>query len=167
VHDFRDSIARVAEAFAADRAQLEAAGSDVSIEVQQPGHIRALTTRADEQTRIEWAHDSARRLLPVLPSPAVGFVLRSIDLALDKVLALAGRDEPRSTTRSGSWPVSRRRSRAVSIGIPQAKGFVAPDAMRGDHIVPHYGRPWWGLAAACASGVAERGATPSVVLVPW
>jgi predicted nucleotidyltransferase component of viral defense system len=92
---FHDSIARVAEAFAADRALLESHGYTVTVEVQQPGHIRARVAAGHDETRLEWAHDSSWRFLPVLRDEVVGFVLHPIDLALNKVLALAGRDEPR------------------------------------------------------------------------
>ncbi|HMS01464.1 MAG TPA: nucleotidyl transferase AbiEii/AbiGii toxin family protein [Gemmatimonadaceae bacterium] len=92
---FHDSIARVAEAFAADRALLESHGYAVTVEVQQPGHIRARVAAGGDDTRLEWAHDSSWRFLPVLRDEVVGFVLHPIDLALNKVLALAGRHEPR------------------------------------------------------------------------
>jgi predicted nucleotidyltransferase component of viral defense system len=92
---FHDSIARVAEAFAADRAVLESHGFTVTVEVQQPGHIRARVAAGGDETRLEWAHDSSWRFLPVLRDEVVGFVLHPVDLALNKVLALAGRDEPR------------------------------------------------------------------------
>jgi len=92
---FQDSEARVASAFAQDRASLEAARYDVEVVMTQPGHIRALVSQDDRATKIEWAHDSAWRFLPVVESKTAGYVLHPIDLALNKVLALAGRDEAR------------------------------------------------------------------------
>ncbi len=92
---FHDSEERVAEAFAKDRALLADAGFDVEVEMQQPGYIRALVSRAAERTKIEWAHDSAWRFMPPVADPRVGFRLHPIDLAVNKVLTLAGRDEPR------------------------------------------------------------------------
>ena len=39
---FHDSTARVAESFEADRVALKSAGYTVRIEINQPGHIRAI-----------------------------------------------------------------------------------------------------------------------------
>jgi len=92
---FHDSEARVATAFAADRAHLEAAGYVVRVELSQPGFIRAVVGRADDATRVDWAHDSAWRFMPLVPDTLGGWLLHPVDLALNKLLALAGRDEPR------------------------------------------------------------------------
>lgn len=92
---FHDSEKRVAEAFADDRATLERAGIRVAIEVAQPGYVRALAEEKGEGTKIEWAHDSAWRFMPAVKVPDAGFALHPVDLAVNKVLALAGRDEPR------------------------------------------------------------------------
>ncbi len=92
---FHDSEKRVAEAFQADRAALERAGVLVEVQLAQPGYIRALAAQGGESTKIEWAHDSAWRFMPVVQDPVAGYVLHPIDLAVNKVLALAGRDEAR------------------------------------------------------------------------
>lgn len=92
---FHDSEARVASAFAADNATLTAAGYDVSVEFTQPGFIRATVTRGDQATKIDWAHDSDWRFMPLVADPLGGLLLNPVDLAVNKVLALAGRDEPR------------------------------------------------------------------------
>jgi hypothetical protein len=84
---FHDSAARVATAFADDQKTLAGAGYAVETEIAQPGYIRA--------TKLEWAQDSSWRFMPVIRSEAFGFQLHPIDLATNKVLALAGRDEPR------------------------------------------------------------------------
>jgi len=63
--------------------------------LSQPGFVRALVSRGDAHTRIDWAHDSAWRFMPPVRDPLGGYLLHPIDLALNKVLALAGRDEPR------------------------------------------------------------------------
>lgn len=47
------------------------------------------------RTKVEWAHDSTWRFLPTLRHEVVGYTLHPIDLAINKLLALAGRDEPR------------------------------------------------------------------------
>lgn len=92
---FHDSTERVATAFADDSRLLESAGITISIELSQPGFIRATVARDSESTRIDWAHDSAWRFMPPVRDELGGYVLHEVDLAINKVLALAGRDEPR------------------------------------------------------------------------
>ena len=92
---FHDSIEAVAESFARDSAVLEAAGYHLDILLSQPGLIRALVEAGDRATLIDWAHDSAWRFLPLVLDETGGQVLHEVDLAINKVLALAGRDEAR------------------------------------------------------------------------
>jgi hypothetical protein len=92
---FNDSEARVATAFAEDRTALEAAGFSLDVELSQPGFIRVTVQRGGESTRIDWAHDSAWRFMPPVRDPLGGYLLHEVDLAVNKTLALAGRDEPR------------------------------------------------------------------------
>jgi hypothetical protein len=92
---FHDEERLVAEAFAADRKLLESNGYSVAPTLSQPGFVRAIVSRRDKATKVEWAHDSAWRFLPPIKDPEVGYRLHPIDLSINKVLALAGRDEPR------------------------------------------------------------------------
>ncbi len=92
---FHDAEARVAAAFAADRAVLETAKYRVTVDFSQPGFIRALVERGDAATRVDWAHDTAWRFFPLTLESWGGWVLHPVDLALNKLLALVGRDEPR------------------------------------------------------------------------
>ncbi len=92
---FHDSEERVAAAFAEDRVLLEEAGCTIEVQLNQPGHIRAVVSRGSEATKIEWAHDSAWRFLPPVKSRVAGYQLHPVDLAVNKLLALVGRDEPR------------------------------------------------------------------------
>jgi hypothetical protein len=92
---FHDSAARVAKAFKDDQDTLTRAGIAVETDISQPGYIRAVVRRADQATKIEWAHDSAWRFMPVQRSAEFGYALHPVDLATNKVLALAGRDEAR------------------------------------------------------------------------
>lgn len=92
---FHDSVERVASAFSADSARLEAAGYSVTVALSQPGFVRATVTRGAHATRVDWAHDSAWRFMPLVRDPLGGLLLHPVDLATNKVLALAGRDEPR------------------------------------------------------------------------
>ncbi len=92
---FHDSVERVAKAFEDDQRLLTTSGYDVQIDLHQPGYIRAIVRRQEGATKVEWAHDSAWRFMPTLFNEAVGYQLHPIDLAINKLLALAGRDEPR------------------------------------------------------------------------
>jgi hypothetical protein len=92
---FHDSVERVASAFAEDAEALQQADYSIETLMKQPGFIRAIVRRDGLATKIEWAHDSAWRFLPTVEDPVAGFVLHPIDLAINKVLALAGRDESR------------------------------------------------------------------------
>lgn len=92
---FHDSEARVAEAFSADRETLVTAGYSIEVDLNQPGYVRAVVSKDGNATKVEWARDSAWRFMPTVKDSRVGFVLHPVDLAVNKVLALAGRDEPR------------------------------------------------------------------------
>ncbi len=104
---FHDSSERVAEAFEADSRLLVDAGHEVRVELSQPGFIRAIVSRSGndegnggadgelDTTRIDWAHESAWRFLPPVRDEFGGYVLHDLDLAINKTLVLAGRDEPR------------------------------------------------------------------------
>ena len=54
-----------------------------------------MVSRDDGATKVEWAHDSAWRFLPPVMSEEAGYPLAPVDLAINKLLALVGRDEPR------------------------------------------------------------------------
>ena len=92
---FHDSEARVASTFAADRARLDTLGYTTRVEISQPGFIRAIVGHGADATRVDWAHDSAWRFMPLVRDPVGGWLLHPVDLAINKMLALAGRDEPR------------------------------------------------------------------------
>jgi len=93
---FHDREQAVAEAFEMDRRVLEGRGIDLRIELSQPGFIRVMVTApGHDALRVDWAHDSIWRFLPPVKIKGAGYVLHPVDLAVNKVLALAGRDEPR------------------------------------------------------------------------
>lgn len=92
---FQDSVERVATAYSADEAELKAAGYTIEVEIKQPGYIRAKVFTNQDATKIEWAHDTSWRFMPAIQHKDLGFVLHPIDLAINKILALAGRNEPR------------------------------------------------------------------------
>jgi hypothetical protein len=92
---FHDSETRVAKAFSADRRLLETAGYSIDVELNQPGFVRAIVRKDEHAAKVDWARDSDWRFMPTVRDVRVGFVLHPVDLAVNKVLALAGRDEPR------------------------------------------------------------------------
>lgn len=92
---FHDSSERVAEAFAEDARLLESAGYELDVQISQLGLVRAIVRLGEQATRIDWAHESAWRFMPVIQDPVGGYVLHPVDAAVNKTLALAGRDEPR------------------------------------------------------------------------
>lgn len=65
------------------------------MDLNQPGYVRAVVRKGDQATKVEWARDSSWRFMPTVRDERVGFMLHPVDLAVNKVLALAGRDEPR------------------------------------------------------------------------
>lgn len=92
---FHDSEIRVAEAFAADEALLSKNGFSIDVELRQLGYLRAIVSKEGDATKVEWARDSSWRFMPTVHDPRVGYRLHPIDLAVNKVLTLAGRDEAR------------------------------------------------------------------------
>ena len=92
---FHDSEQRVATAYEADRQTLVDHEYDVEPEIVLPGYVRAVVSHSNQATKVEWAQDSAWRFMPVIASEDFGYQLHPIDLATNKVLALAGRDEAR------------------------------------------------------------------------
>ncbi|MBL6989704.1 MAG: hypothetical protein ISR65_07995 [Bacteriovoracaceae bacterium] len=92
---FNDSVERVATAYKDDYDLLITNGYTCKNEVQLVGYIRALVSKGSNHTKIEWAHDSSWRFMPPEYIKEIGYRLHPIDLAINKVLALAGRDEPR------------------------------------------------------------------------
>jgi len=92
---FQDSAERVARAYDEDKRLLLDNGYQVAVDMRQPGYVRARVHKNDEATKIEWSHDSAWRFLPTLRHPEYGYQLHPIDLAVNKVLALVGRNEAR------------------------------------------------------------------------
>jgi hypothetical protein len=91
-NDVADSVAQSAEA---DANSLVAAGYALVWQVRMPTFQRAIVTSGDSQLRVEWAQDSAFRFFPVVEDEECGYRLHEADAAVNKLLALAGRDEIR------------------------------------------------------------------------
>lgn len=92
---FHDSEVKVSTAFKLDSDLLTQNKFKYKIELIQPGYIRCIIEKKNEFTKIEWAYDSAWRFLPAEKNEEVGYILNPIDLSINKLLALVGRDEPR------------------------------------------------------------------------
>ena len=91
-HDLAESVAQCAEA---DAATLGDAGFELTWLLRTPTFFRAVLSAEGEQLRIEWAQDSAFRFFPVEKDDECGYRLHHADAAVNKVLALAGRQEVR------------------------------------------------------------------------
>ena len=92
---FHDREERVAAAALHDVDVLEAAGYRVTWLRQLPLLYTAEVTHHDTSTRLEWVVDSDYRFFPTLRDETFGYVLHPVDLALNKVMAAAGRREVR------------------------------------------------------------------------
>ena len=91
-HDVEDSVGQSAET---DAATLLQVGYAFSWLLRTPTFHRAVVTVGEQQLKIEWAQDSAFRFFPVQRDEHCGYRLHDADAAVNKVLALAGRDEIR------------------------------------------------------------------------
>jgi len=92
-HDTLESLALSADR---DIATLRTNGFEVIEAGRRHGTFcRAMIRRGQEQTKIEWVFDSAFRFFPVEPDPELGWRMNFWDVAVNKVLAFAGRAEIR------------------------------------------------------------------------
>lgn len=92
---FNDAAERVAQAAAADEAILKAAGFRTAW-VRRLPTVQTLDVEVlNEHVRLDWVTDSDFRFFPTLPDPVFGYMLHPVDLALNKLLAAAGRREAR------------------------------------------------------------------------
>ncbi len=91
-HDLEESVALCAEA---DAAALTEAGCAVEWVLKSPAFRRAVATLDGRTMKIEWAQDSAFRFFPVVKDERCGYRLHEADAEVNKILALAGRQEAR------------------------------------------------------------------------
>ena len=92
---FNDSEEALRCAVAADTEALVAAGYAVRRTRETSAFTEAVVSRDGDSTGIQWARDSAYRFFPLVEDPLLGVTLHPFDLATNKLLALAGRREPR------------------------------------------------------------------------
>jgi len=71
--------------------------NNLSVEVLRdaPGFKEVMVIKDQERAVVQWSRDSAFRFFPLIKDDLLGLVLHPFDLATNKVLALAGRLEPR------------------------------------------------------------------------
>jgi len=92
---FHDTAQSLQQAARRDAAVLEQNAYTLEWADQQEMFRRAVVSKAERSTKMEWAYDSAFRFFPVQADADLGFVLHPLDGATNKLLALAGRGELR------------------------------------------------------------------------
>ena len=92
---FHDREERVAATAIEDAHILENSGYTVTWLRQQPAIFTAKIASSDASTRLEWVADSDFRFFPTMPDEVFGYILHPADLAMNKVMAAAGRREVR------------------------------------------------------------------------
>lgn len=92
---FQDREERVAAAALDDAEALGAAEYRVSWLRQLPLVYTAEVTKGNDSTRLEWVVDSDFRFFPAIRDETFGYMLHPVDLAMNKVMAAAGRREVR------------------------------------------------------------------------
>jgi len=91
-HDREEGVAQAAEG---DVAVLTQAGFAVRWLHREPGLYAVVVERGGDSMRLEWLRDSDFRFFPTVRDDEFGCVLHVVDIAINKVLAAAGRREPR------------------------------------------------------------------------
>lgn len=92
---FHDREERVAQAAEQDTAVLQDHGFILEWLRREPTFYSILVRRGNETSKLEWVVDSDFRFFPAVKDDLFGYMLHPIDLATNKVMAAAGRREPR------------------------------------------------------------------------
>jgi len=95
---FADNAAILVQSVSDDLASLAAAGYRVDPPFtpnERTQHFRCAVSKDADATAVEWACDTVQRFFPAIKDPEFGWRLSRPDLAVNKILALAGRREPR------------------------------------------------------------------------
>ncbi len=95
INVFHDREERVARAAQEDGAVLQAHGFDLQWLRREPTIYAVVAGKGGETTKLEWAVDADYRFFPTIADETFGYVLHPVDLATNKVMAAAGRREPR------------------------------------------------------------------------
>jgi hypothetical protein len=92
---FQDSEELAATKANEDMAALRQRGYTVDVRLATGAFTRAIVSKGREATKVEWCYESNFRFFPAIRDKRVGFRLHPIDLAINKVNALANRQVPR------------------------------------------------------------------------
>ncbi len=92
---FHDREERVAQVAQDDSALLQANGFRLEWLRREPAMYVVMASKDDATTRLEWVADSDYRFFPTVEDETFGYVLHPVDLAANKAMAAAGRQEPR------------------------------------------------------------------------
>lgn len=122
---FHDREERVSSAARDDASALEAAGYDVRWLRRQPAIHSAVVAKQAGETRLEWVADSDFRFFPTMRDHVFGYMLHPVDLAMNKVMAAAGRRELRDlvdvvTIQESILPLGA----VVWAAVEKAPGFT-------------------------------------------
>lgn len=91
-HDREESVAKASDA---DTTLLIANGFNCSWLRREPGFHAAVVQLHGDSMKLEWVRDSDFRFFPTVKDELFGYRLNVADLATNKALAAAGRNEPR------------------------------------------------------------------------
>lgn len=92
---FHDTDEAVTAGARSDRTVLQKNEYEIITLIEQPSFVRAVVRRGSDSLKLEWARDTAFRFFPVEDDKLLGYRLHDIDLAVNKCLALANRNEVR------------------------------------------------------------------------
>lgn len=92
---FHDTAQALSASWSADNDCLVKAGFAVELVRETPSFVEATVRLGENEVLVQWLRDSAYRFFPVIEHELLGLTLHPFDLATNKVLALAGRLEPR------------------------------------------------------------------------
>lgn len=90
---FHDREERVAQAAAEDTEALQTEGFEITWLRREPAVYTAEIRGGNERTHLEWVADSDFRFFPTVQDELFGYMIHSIDLATNKVMAAAGRQK--------------------------------------------------------------------------
>jgi len=141
---FHDREERVASAALDDAQALEAAGYGVRWLRQLPLVYTAEVTRQNAGTRLEWVVDSDFRFFPTMRDETFGYILHPADLAMNKVMAAAGRREVRDlvdlvTVHSAILPLGA----VIWAAVEKSPGFTPEGLIAEIRRNAHYPAAEW------------------------
>jgi hypothetical protein len=111
---FSDSPVILAASVVADLKSLEQSGYDIDRRFNTSiptHHFSCNVSKGINQTSLDWSCDTIQRFFPAIPDADFGWRLSKTDLAVNKMLALAGRREARDymdiiTLHQSGWTIA-------------------------------------------------------------